>query len=88
MRWRVTGDRGSGAGPSAFAAACPIVAPGWFYPAIVGTIGSLSVVWHIGITLIFGFDAWRRRYLRIERGTNGVAGLALIGWVLQGLLAR
>ncbi|HCF7007318.1 TPA: LysE family transporter [Pseudomonas aeruginosa] len=84
----VTNPKGAAFWTSAFAAVFPVVAPFWFYPVTVLLIGLLSLGWHVGITLIFGSSALRNGYLRVERGINGCAGVALMALGLQRVFSR
>ena len=66
----------------------PVAPPTWFYIATVLLVAALSLGWHWGITAVFGTQALRNGYLRIERGVNGVAGAALVGMGIQRCFAR
>lgn len=84
----VTNPKGAAFWTSAFAALFPATAPLWFYFATVAMVAGLSLVWHLGITVVFGTQALRNGYRRIERAINGCAGAALIFLGLNRLMAR
>ncbi|MDH1263300.1 LysE family transporter [Pseudomonas sp. GD03944] len=84
----VTNPKGAAFWTSAFAAVFPIGAPLWFYVATMVLIGSLSLGWHIGLSLVFGTSALRAFYLRIERTINGCAGAALVALGVQRMFSR
>ncbi|MFG5778577.1 LysE family transporter [Comamonas sp. J-3] len=84
----MTNPKGAAFWTSAFAALFPAQAPLWFYVATVVLVTSMSLGWHLGITLVFGNAAMRRGYLRIERSVNGVAGGALVLLGIQRMVSR
>ena len=84
----MTNPKGAAFWTSAFAALMPVAPPTWFYIATVLLVAALSLGWHWGITAVFGTQALRNGYLRIERGVNGVAGAALVGMGIQRCFAR
>lgn len=73
---------------SVFATLLPHDVPGWFFVATVLLVAAMSLGWHLGIALVFGLPALRRRYLRWERVINGSAGTALLLLGLQRLASR
>ena len=84
----VTNPKGAAFWTSAFAALFPASAPLWFYLATVAMVAGLSLAWHLGITVVFGTQALRNGYRRIERAINGCAGAALIFLGFNRLMAR
>lgn len=84
----VTNPKGAAFWTSAFAALFPDNAPLWFYLATVGMVAGMSLLWHLGITMVFGTEPLRKGYRRIERGINGLAGGALVLLGLQRMMAR
>lgn len=84
----VTNPKGAAFWTSAFAALFPAQPPIWFYLATLTMVGGMSLAWHLGITVIFGTEALRSGYRRIERGINAVAGGALVLLGIQRLMAR
>jgi len=59
---------------SAFLVAAPAHAPGWVYAAIVAIIAAQSALWYAAVALLFSTGAVRRRYLRLSRWLDLVAG--------------
>lgn len=84
----VTNPKGAAFWTSAFAALFPAQPPIWFYLATLTMVAGMSLAWHLGITVIFGTEALRSGYRRIERGINAVAGGALVLLGIQRLMAR
>jgi threonine/homoserine/homoserine lactone efflux protein len=84
----LTNPKGAAFWTSAFATLLPHAAPTWFLAMVVVLVALFSLGWHLGITLVFGLDSLRSRYLRFERGINGIAGGALILLGLQRLSSR
>ncbi|MGY4532097.1 threonine efflux protein [Pseudomonas sp. TE3786] len=84
----VTNPKGAAFWTSAFAVVFPVEAPFWFYLVTVALVAALSLTWHLAITQVFGTQALRAFYLRIERGVNGVAGAGLIALGLQRAISR
>ncbi|GAB2486789.1 LysE family transporter [Comamonas humi] len=84
----MTNPKGAAFWTSAFAAIFPVGAPAWFYAATIVLVTLLSLGWHWGITAVFGTPALRSGYLRVERGVNGLAGMALVALGIQRCLAR
>jgi len=84
----MTNPKGAAFWTSAFAAIFPVAAPAWFYAATIVLVTLLSLGWHWGITAVFGTQALRAGYLRVQRGVNALAGTALIALGIQRCLAR
>ena len=84
----VTIPKGAAFWTSAFAALLPTAAPSWFYIATVVLVTAMSLGWHWGITVVFGVPSLRAAYLRIARGVDGVAGVALVALGLQRMVSR
>ena len=84
----VTNPKGAAFWTSAFAALLPTAAPSWFYIATVVLVTAMSLGWHWGITVVFGVPSLRAGYLRIARGVDGVAGVALVALGLQRMVSR
>jgi threonine efflux protein len=84
----ITNPKGAAFWTSVFATLVPAQAAGWFYPATILMVAVLSLLWHFGITVVFGAKAIRARYLRVERWVDGVAGGMLVMLGMQRIVAR
>jgi threonine efflux protein len=84
----ITNPKGAAFWTSVFATLVPAQAAGWFYPATILMVAVLSLLWHFGITVVFGAEAIRARYLRVERWVDGVAGGMLVMLGVQRIVAR
>lgn len=84
----LTNPKGAAFWTSAFATLLPQAAPAWCLLTVVLMVAALSLAWHLGITAVFGLPSLRRRYLRLKRAINGVAGTALLLLGLQRLTSR
>lgn len=73
---------------SVFAAAFPAHAPAWLYPVTLLLIATMSLTWHLGITVLFASQPLRTAYLRFGRAINGMAGGVLVGLGLHRLIVR
>lgn len=84
----VTNPKGAAFWTSAFATLLPLNASVGFHLATVAMIATLSLLWHFGITVVFGTAPLRAAYLRTERAVNGLAGGVLVALGLQRLFVR
>ena len=53
----ITNPKGAAFWTSVFATLVPAQAAGWFYPATILMVAVLSLLWHFGITVVFGAEA-------------------------------